>query len=216
MKADKIISIAIINGLTLLIFASILAGCQKTSIHQSGLFTKYLNQNNRIIASSNNSGKINISKVDPKQVYIYCQVNDTNSEKCYQKNLNQILSFYEQKNGKLSKDKTNEYLINNSFTIVKEQTENIANELVNKMNIPIGKLVSKRETFCRVNSKYYLKRCLNQYLEKDTMSVLNAYQGHNREMNGHEYLYLKQKIKNKFLISLEDSFKKLKTEEKKS
>ena len=48
------------------------------------------------------------------------------------------------------------------------------------------------------------------------MSVLNAYQGHNREMNGHEYLYLKNKIKEKFNTSLAVSLDKLQSEEKKS
>lgn len=215
MKVDKIISIAVINGLTLLLFASLLAGCQKTSIHHAGLFTKYTQQNSRTIASATISSDLE-KHFDVKQVYIFCKVNDINVEQCFKKNFEVILKRYEDKNGSLAQGQKDELIRQVNFNQIKTNTEVIAKSMIDKMSTHIGQLVSKRESFCRVNSKFYIKRCLGQYVEKDTMSVLNAYQGHNREMNGHEYLYLKNKIKEKFNTSLAVSLDKLQSEEKKS
>lgn len=219
MKFNKIISLAVINGLTLLIFASLLASCQKNSIPTKGHFTKFniVMDNNRSIASSGPEQLISLRKhFDLKQVYIYCTLNDTNAQKCYQNNLSKIINQYQQKIGTITKEDKKQIFKFANFKSLKHDSENIMSQLIGKMNTHIIQLVNKRENFCRVNSKYYIERCLKQYIESDTMTVLNKYQEYNIDLNGHEYLYLKNGIKKVFLSKLDTSFKKLQTEEKKS
>ena len=218
MKFDKIISIAVINGLTLLIFASLLASCQKNSIPTKGHFSTFdKTVLGRSIASAEPQQLISLKKhFDLKQVYIYCSLNDTNAQQCYKTNLEKVINQYEKKAGKFSKEEKNLVVSSANFEYSKLNSEKIMFNVIGKMDTHIIQLVNKRENFCRVNSKYYIERCLKQYIETDTMVVLNKYQEHNTELNGHEYLYLKNGIKKKFVSKLDGSFKRLKTEEKKS
>lgn len=215
MKLSKVLCLALINGFVLLIFASMLAGCQQASVHHYGYFTRFAQENNRQIASASPAHSIQ-KHFDIKQVYIYCMVNEKNVEQCFDKNFKNILKKYENKSGKFTEIERQKITQEINFKSIQNNTEKLAKTMLKKMDVHIKQLVNRREKFCRTNAKYYIKRCLNQYIEKDTMSVLNSYQVHNREMNGHEYLFLKNKIKNKIHISLSSSFQKLKQKEKKS
>lgn len=218
MKFDKIISIAVINGLTLLLFASLLASCQKNSIPTKGHFSSFqVKDLGRGIASAQSPQLESLQKhFDIKQVYIYCTLNDTNAEQCFQNNLDKVINQYEQKMGKLNKEDKKILTTHTKFQSMKTQSEKIMHSLLGRMDTHILQLVNKRENFCRVNSKFYIERCLKQYIDTDTMAVLNKYQDHNSNLNGHEYLYLKNGIKKVFISKLETSFNKLSTEEKKS
>lgn len=218
MKVNKIISIAVINGLTLLVFASLLASCQKNSIHTKGHFTEItLKAPSRSIASSEEKNLDSLRKhFDLKQIYIYCSLNDTRVEKCYKENIKKIIHQYEQKVGKFSEEQIKQLSSEEYFNSLELETKSVVFTIMKKIDTHIGQLVNKRENFCKVNSKFYIKRCLKQYLDADTMAVLNKYQQHHTKMNGHEYLYLKNGIERQFLSKLEVSYKKLKQEEKKS
>jgi hypothetical protein len=216
MKYDKIISISLFNGFTLLIFASFLSSCQKNSIKRFGHYTESKAEISRTIASSNESKPLKsfAKYYDLKQVYIYCKVNSVHEKNCYENNLNKIISNYEIKNGKLKESEKNE--INNKFGSIQANVYTITNKIMTKVIPHISKLVNKREAFCQKNSTYYLERCLNQYVETDTMKVLNTYQKHNKNINGHEYLYLKKHIVKEFKSKLLTSFNSLRSREKKS
>jgi hypothetical protein len=217
MKNNKIISISLFNGFTLLLFASFLASCQKNSIKHFGHFSSVEKNISRSIASTGieSEQQKSFSKYfDLKQVYIYCKVNSVHERNCYQNNLNKIISNYESKNGKLNTQEKE--ILDNKFISVQTKVTIITKKIINKVNPHIQKLVLKRELFCDENSTYYLERCLNQYVESDTMKVLNKYQKHNKNINGHEYLYLKKQIVKEFKQKLVNSLSSLKSKEKRS
>lgn len=218
MKVNKIISIAVINGLTLLVFASLLASCQKNSIHSKGHFSAY-----KIDSASRGIASVNIEVVerlakhfDLKQVYVYCSLNDAKVKECYQENVEKIIKQYNQKSAGLEPSQIEFIKGQDYFNLLKNQSELIVLDIIKKVDTHIGQLVQKRENFCKVNSKFYIKRCLKQYIDADTMAVLNMYQNHHSKMNGHEYLYLKNGIEKQFITKLDHSYKRLKSEEKKS
>lgn len=215
MKYNQIISISLFNGFTLLIFASLLASCQKNNIKNYGHFSVIDKQASRSIASTESKQLTSFKKYfDLKQVYIYCKINSVHKKNCFKNNLNKIITNYENKHGPLpQKDKN---IIENHYKTVQIKVDNITGQIVSKVTPHILKLVKEREDFCEKNSTYYLKKCLNQYVESDTMKVLNKYQKHNKNINGHEYLYLKKHIVQKFKIKLSKSFKTLNSKEKKS
>lgn len=217
MKFNKIISIAVINGLTLLIFASLLASCQKNSIPTQGHFSHFKAfVSARSIASAESEQLTSLKRhFDLKQIYIYCSLNDTNVQQCYKNNLKQIVNRYEQNVGTISKNDKKNIMTSAKFIDSKLNSEKIMFHIIDKMDTHIVQLVSKRENFCRVNSNHYIERCLKQYIETDTMTVLNKYQEYNTELNGQEYLYLKNGIKKKFTSKLKASFKHLNLNNKK-
>ena len=216
MKYDKIISISLFNGFTLLLFASFLASCQKNSIKRFGHFSETKAEISRSIASSEESEQMqSFSKYyDLKQVYIYCKVNSVHEKNCYNNNLNKIISNYENKNGKLKEH--DKKTIESKFVKIQIEVDSITEKILTTVTPHIHKLINKREAFCDKNATYYLARCLNQYVEADTMKVLNKYQKYNKNINGHEYLFLKKHILKEFKSKLISSFNTLKSKEKKS
>lgn len=205
MKYNKVLSITLTNGLLLLAFASILASCQKKSIHKNGLFSQFevTDQSRGIASISRNelNSKIahNFVKFqDPKQITIYCSLNSINVKQCYKRKLNKTLKSFIQTSGAMTKAEFDS--LKNTFDFNKTNThvQKIKQRIKFQLSPKILALVNKRKSFCENNSKINFKRCLNQYVERDTFAVLNAFQMKQAKMNGHEYLYLKKIIQKSF------------------
>jgi len=64
--------------------------------------------------------------------------------------------------------------------------------------------------------KSLLERCLNQYIESDSVAVLNDYQNHYKNINAHEYIFLLKEIKKDFSSKFQAAYKNLNSKEKKS
>jgi hypothetical protein len=191
--------------------------CQKNNIHRTGLFSQWgQTQAKRQIASTNSSESFE-SFFDFKQVYIYCSINSVSPmESCYQKQVEIILNQYQTKYGNLSKEQLEEASKRFDLKIVEEQTLSVARDIVTKLESQISKLVEKRESFCKENSKFYRDRCLKQYIETDSLTVLNQFQNNYQNINGHEYLFLKNIIKDDFIAKLNGAKDRLESTEKKS
>ena len=54
--------------------------------------------------------------------------------------------------------------------------------------------MNSRSEFCEKHSKYDLNKCLTQYIEKDTFTILNQFHAQNK-LNGHEYIYFKDQFR---------------------
>ena len=212
MKYPKILSLTLANGLGLLIFGSILAGCQKTAISKKGFLTSLVKENSRVPASATSKFQ---DYQDPKQIYVYCKVNDMNAKKCYERHLKSALAQFSIKT-KASKAE----LANYEKTLNFENAESQANKAIDQVFMAIGPkintTVEKRVRFCEENSSLYMDRCLGQYLKKETFEILNAYQSGNAQINGHEYLFLKDKIKKKLQRKLASAHQEIKIRKKKA
>ena len=94
MKQEKMVTLTLVNGLCLLVFASLLSSCQKSSIKATGHFTSKLQS--RAVASSAPG------TIDPRQIFVYCSVSSPDSKSCFSKNENdnRRLQFEYYKEGK--------------------------------------------------------------------------------------------------------------------
>ena len=209
MKYNKLISITLFNSFLLFIFASLLSSCDKRKIHASGFLTKLNKEQGRKIAS------IGIKRIsffdyqDTTQILVFCKVSSKKPKSCYNTTLQKILEDYETKYGKLSISSKTNIASKSKYSLVERKLDENSKFIKNKLKQKMNKIVTKRENFCKVNSKKYLKRCLNQYLKRDTFSVLNSFQIQNSKMNSHEYLYYKNFINNSLSKKLDKSYKKL-------
>lgn len=197
MKYSKIISITLTNAFILLIFASLLSSCQKNKIKTTGLYTDYTSPQR-----SPASIKSNID-FDPKQIYIFCSIHSVNTKQCYKQYYNEQIQLMKssQKNMDVSM-----LMSSNNYEKIEQDVKYITTKILEKLETKIEFYSSKREDFCRKNSKYYLKKCLNGNIDSDTMNILNSYQQAVNKINGHEYLYLKHKIKNKLMQRLDSIY----------
>ena len=194
MKYNKIITITLTNAFILLVFASLLSSCQKSNIKTTGLYTTF-NNSGRTPASA--ESKLNF---DPKQIYIYCKINSVNNKQCYKQYYNEHLELAK---NKISREELSVLLNNNDYEKIQGQVNTITASIVTSLNQKIDFYTDKRKEFCKVNSKYHLKKCLNGNLTSDTMNILNSYQQKVNKINGQEYLYLKNIIKAQFENKIE-------------
>lgn len=207
MQHPKILSLA----MALPLLGSILVGCQKTEIHKHGFFSQGTRDVQRMPASV---GQGYSAFQDPKQIFIYCAVNDSDSKSCYDRNLEESLNAYTVENG-LPKDSADKLKSALTFEAAKNQTEKSLRQVFMAIHPSINKLVKKRVDFCKANANVYLDRCLKQYLKKETFQVLNAFQEGNGSINGHEYLFLKNRIEAKLSDKLDLALAHLRDSEKK-
>ena len=178
MKTEKIVSITMLNAFLLMLFGSFLSGCQKKTISKSGFFTTFSAQN-RAPASFDEFSKIQ----DPKQVYIYCHLNELEPKNCFDLFVQQKLNDSKNKNIQVPQ-----------YESIQQQMDEL-NEKVLSLVLPkIIDVTNKRESFCEKNSKYYLNRCLHQYVNKESLDILNNFQSNKSPFNGHEYLYVQKQI----------------------
>ena len=203
MKYAKILS-------TTLALGTILAGCQKSMINKTGMFTTLGKASGRAPASANTFEQFQ----DPKQIYIYCHLNDMSPSNCYKRNLEDSLRTFARKNN-LGPNTMAKLQEENSYAITQEKTNKGLSLVFERIQPSIDKLVEKRVGFCQQNATVNLDRCLKQYLKKETFQVLNAYQDRNAGMNGHEYLFLKNEIETSFLSNLKAAKIRLDGAEKK-
>jgi hypothetical protein len=212
MKYNKLISITLFNSFFLLIFTCFVASCDKKTIQSKGMLTNFNKLPSRSIASIKSKTKKRqfINFQDPKQIIVYCTNNSKRIKQCYNKYFAEILADYKVKFGPLS---------GSQITLIKENYQyNNINEKLNTMNknidqlltVNIQSIVVKREDFCKANSKKYLKKCLTQYLSRDTFAILNKFQFEHRKMNAHEYIYYKNIIQSNFESKLKLSYNQLK------
>ncbi|MCO4755179.1 MAG: hypothetical protein KC478_11910 [Bacteriovoracaceae bacterium] len=211
MKYPKILSITLVNGIGFLIFGAILAGCQKTAIHKKGFLTALVKQTSRGPAST-------VAKFeehqDPKQIYVYCHINDINPKSCYNRHLGESLTqFFKDK--KVPKTQLDTLAAKHKFETVKTDAHKAIDQVFMAITPTINKTVEKRVKFCEANSNLHLDRCLKQYLKKETFEVLNSYQASNKNMNGHEYLFLKDKIQKKLERKLASAQQEIEGKQKK-
>jgi hypothetical protein len=212
MKYNKLISITLFNSFTLFIFATIAASCEKTTIHSKGMITHNFKEASRSIASVKKAtGNVQFTTFqDPKQIIVYCSNNSKRIKQCYNKHFDEIVSRYKNKFGPLEVNQVT--LIKDLYQYDKTNNDlkKINTTVKKKLSVNIEKIVKKRESFCKQNSKQFLKKCLGQYLTRDTFTILNKFQFKNEKMNAHEYLYYKNIIENEFNSKLKVSYNLLK------
>lgn len=194
MKYNKIVPFTLFNSFVLLIFASFLASCQKNHFSQTGLLTKWETNSRSIASVRPKELKKFESFQDPKQIVIFCELNSSKVKSCYKDQFNKVLSKYSKKYPQTKSSSITLIKDSLSYENVRGSFEQIIKQINNKTNKRLSELVMARKVFCEKNSEYYLEKCLTQYIEKDTFSVLNQFHGKNK-MNGHEYLYMKTIIK---------------------
>lgn len=200
MKTEKIVSITMANAFILMLFGSFLSGCQKKTISKTGFYTNFSVQN-RAPASFDEFSKLQ----DPKQVFIYCQLNELNPQKCYNLYINQKINETNKKN-----------LQAPEYANVERQIKQLNNKLISLVLPQIKNSASNREEFCEKNSKFYLNRCLHQYVNKESLEIVNKLQNSQTPFNGHEYLYVQKQIENKMKALLVISEKNINDRKKKA
>ena len=207
MKTNRIISFTLINAFILLGFASLLAGCQKKLYPSQGhikhphkLESKKLG---RSIASVGTGADRFLSFQDPAQIYIYCSLNSKDKNSCYSKNLQASINKYQEKFGKLGSDELELLLDSLSLSKVEKSTQSKLESIVSELEPSINESINEQHKFCKNNSKHFFKKCMEQSAEKDTFKVLNRYHKKN-QMNGQEYLYLKNAIASKLLHKVDN------------
>jgi hypothetical protein len=194
MKLNKIVSITLFNSFILLVFASLLASCQKNHFASHGLLSKWETASRSIASVSPQEIAQFKNFQDTKQIIIFCEVNSVKVKSCYNDQFSKVLARYTKKYPRTKSSALS--LIKNKFSFenVKNDFQHILKKVAEKTDPQLNKLVEARKKFCEKNSEFYLKKCLTQYMEKDTFTVLNQFHGKNK-MNGHEYLYFKKAIK---------------------
>lgn len=214
MKFEKFLSIGLLNGFLLLITAVTIASCQKSNIHTKGYFTNYeIPRVDRAPASIPPNKVMNQfdHKQDSKQIYIYCYQNSIKVKQCYEHHFNQIMNDFVSNYDNVSHEKIYELRKMNSFEIVKTKVHEIEESILNELEEKVVKLVSTRQGFCKVNAKRNVERCMTQYITRDSLALLNAYQYKNKPLNGHEYIFLKNIIQKNLQAKLLSSASELQT-----
>ena len=195
MEYKKLLKLTILNSLCLLVFAGFLSSCQKVKFPRTGHFTKIKTVARTIANKSDDDMFFEkfINFQDPKQIVIYCQLNSQKPEVCYNihlsETINQFIISSKQNRSAEVKSLKSKLDYKSQVSKLSDLTEKAKN-----MNaLLISTIVTKRKDFCSKNSKKDLEKCLNQYIKRDTFTVLNKYQS-KFKLNGLEYLFLKQII----------------------
>ena len=204
MKINKIVNLTLFNSFCLLMLASVLASCQKNNFPEQGLFTKWQTKSGRSIASIHSNLKpvsTLVSNQDLKQIVIYCKVNSSNPKACFKHEFADFISSFNQSKDKKNKHQIQKLKDQGQYDLIEKELNKITDEILHQVKPTMSKIVSNRKTFCEKNSKFFLNKCLSHYILKDTFAVLNQFYSKNK-MNGQEYLYLKNVIKDKLRKSL--------------
>lgn len=209
MKYNQIITITLGNGLALLVFASMLASCQKNGIKTSGHFSKFV-FSGRFPASESPLNE----HFDPKQIFIYCKINSINNEQCFRQHFNEKLNELAKEN-KINVSSLKEYDFKEYYNKSQIEVATITSKIINSLETNIYSYSKKKEDLCDDNNVVYLKRCLNNSIDADSIHILNTYQQQNPDINGQEYLYLKNQIKTSLENKLYEILLKLQNKQKK-
>ena len=164
--------------------ASTLASCQKSNqVKKTGHFSSI--RQSRSIASLTKKSK----SFDPRQVFLFCSTNSRNLKSCYKERVKEL-------NIKNTK----------SFDAVSFEIAEITKSILTIVSNDINKNITKRKTFCLKNSQHFFKKCLTQYVERDSMVTLNKYQAQNKGINGYEYIHLKRSIASVYTKELNEFY----------
>ena len=225
MHNKRLIKIAITNTMALLVFVGVLASCQKTKFPSAGHFTSLsqkLNLTNRSIASAQEISQIELEYKnfqDPKQIVIYCQLNSKKAETCYNIHLEDSVKKFLKAKAHIQSDikhKHHKTIIQKySYIDQSEELVKLSKSAMEIINLSLKGLIKKRSDFCAKNSKKDLERCLEQYIKRDNIALLNQYQTKNK-LNGLEYLYLRNEIKRELKRSLNISYESIESNRKKA
>ena len=194
MKLNRIISFTIGNSLFLFIFGALLASCQKKAFQPHGALTKLKNSTGRSIASLHNTVPHFSSYQDPKQIILFCENTTKKVKVCYDKYITETLTEFKKNHPKLRNEQLDNLRETTDFQVVKQNFNEIVAIVMKKNQKNIQSLVNSRSEFCEKHSKYDLNKCLTQYIEKDTFTILNQFHAHNK-LNGHEYIYFKDQFR---------------------
>ncbi len=190
MKLNKIISFTIGNSLFLFIFGALLASCQKKAYQSHGALTKITTGQSRSIASLHNTVPHFSTYQDPKQIMVYCENTTKKVKVCYDKHITESLTKFKKNHPKLRNDQLDNLRETTNYQVIKQSFKEIVSFIMKSNKKNIQSLVNSRSEFCEKHSKYDLNKCLTQYLEKDTFTILNQFHAKNK-LNGHEYIYFK-------------------------
>jgi hypothetical protein len=207
MKTNKNISVALSNAIVLFMAGSLLAGCQKRSFQKIGALTKLSESKGRFIASAKSSIPVFTKFQDPKQIIVYCENTSKRVKICYKDQLTEVLNEFKSEHRSLSLDQQEEISSATDYSNIRPVFDNIVNQVKRDTKNKVDSLVKSRKNFCKENSKHDLTKCLTQYIEKDTFTILNSFHG-NKKLNGHEYIYFKKQFKallNQNLMQAKDS-----------
>lgn len=193
MKYEKIISITLVNSFVLLIFASVLASCNENKVSKTGYFTNLNKVPSRAIAGV---GKIQNIKQDPKQIYIYCSLKTVKVKACYEQKITKL---------KINPLERTEF----KFQNVLSEMDKINKILNEKLIAQLDKTVKTRTQFCLNKSIKNNKSCMTKFLDRDTFTILNKFQAKNKNMNAHEYLFVKNIIKKNLRSQLKQNATKI-------
>lgn len=201
MKNGKIISLALSNALILFIAGSIFASCQKRSFQKVGALTKLSAKNDRFVASDHKSLPRFSHFQDPKQIIVYCENTSKRVKICYKDQLTEIINDFNHEHKGLSLDQQEEISSATDYSNVRPVFDNLVNMIKRDSQMKIDLLVQSRREFCKENSKHDLEKCLTQYIEKDTFTVLNSFHG-SKKFNGHEYIYFRKQFQELLSVNL--------------
>lgn len=183
----------------LLLSFTLIVSCQKKGddLAKAGLFTKLKESNRGLASLSNDLIEEFRNYQDPKQVYIYCHnKNAKQAKSCYEKHMQSFLEQYKKTNT-VNPEYFQKVIVDSTYSNVQKQIDNNVQYIYSITNSSINQLVDTRKDFCQKNAKVRTKKCLTQYIEKDTFTVLNKFQNSN-SMNGNEYLFVKKALQKKF------------------
>lgn len=203
------------NSLCLMIFASLLASCQKTKFPKTGHFSQF-HEVSRSIASTEQSVADKFTQFqDPKQIIMFCLINSKKPKTCYLLNLKEKLSEFSTKEQKLSLDEQKELTQKFNYDSELAILNKASNTSLDIYQDQFTKIVQKRKHFCEKNSKIDLQKCLEQYLKRDTFTLLNNFQNKNK-LNAIEYVFMIDKIQNKLVSFFESAKLEIKSDRRKS
>ncbi len=180
-------------------------GCNEQKVSSKGLFNMAIETTSRSIASTPHISKKSLIKIsekyNPTQFYLHCLMREKNShKKCYYKQLHLTLSHLD------IKPSDQEFTeLENFFSLekIEESLKHDSLQTQKAINDKLLGLVFKRTEFCKANSKHFLKRCLMQYKNQDSINLANQLQKRFPQINGIEYLYLKDQIESELEAKLE-------------
>ena len=131
-------------------------------------------------------------------------------KQCYKQELNKIVTTYIRKFGPFKPEEIKHIFTQTEYESTKREMNTHTTSIISGMTSKMEHQVMDRREFCIKNSKFYLRRCLNQYLERDSFVLINKFQNQHKGLNGHEYLYLKKTVEltmREKLQNIEDEIK---------
>jgi len=144
------------------------------------------------------STELFIKYQDPSQILVFCHQNSSKVESCYNQNLEKILKDFAKNNKNQNHIEKIAFIRSElSFETANQNFNSKVYELKSILGANITAAVKRQYEFCLKNAKIDLKKCVSKFKARDTFKILNKFQYENK-MNGHEYLFVKNVILEKY------------------